>query len=265
MPVLLGRGQQRPASDIPWSQVGRHWFLALWNNGRGRPTSLFLVNPAGGRYLIRTWPAGAPGVGIDDWSGDTRRALVGQTLVNLSTGATRVLAGFPDVVLAGFTRPSGSNVVLATPLAQSDRGQYTLVRVDLTGGHATALTSGVRAWVYAPDGASLVLDGQGALPVIDNSGHRLRTLPTPEGAYCAPLRWWPDHRLLVLCSWTDLWLVSPSGRSPERLTAPPQPGPAQTFGNRNVYPLGHTLSAQADGPCGSGYLAQVQPDARRPL
>lgn len=264
--ALLARGQQRPATDIPWGQVGRNWFVALWSgqgSGNTGPVSLFLVNPVGGRYLVHTWSA--PGsLWLDDWSGDGRRLLLGGTgmsVMDLRTGAIRAVTGFPDIMAAGFTAPSGTNLVLSVPSTENGREVDYLMRTDLTGGHAVPLGANVHQWLYAPDGRSVVLDGKGALPVVGNDGHQLRTIAMPSDQSCRPIRWWPDRRLLVSCGVFELWLISTSGGAPQRLTTtPPQSDAPTTFGSRNVFPLGRALYVQADGPCGYTYLARVTGD-----
>ncbi|MGZ4556127.1 MAG: hypothetical protein ACXVXZ_10355, partial [Mycobacteriaceae bacterium] len=40
----------------------------------------------------------------------------------------------------------------------------------------------------------------------------------------------------------------------------PQSSSPTSLGNNNVYALGPALYVQADGPCGYGYLARVNPD-----
>lgn len=263
---LLGRGHQAPATEIPWGQVGRNWFLALWRSSStaDAPVSLFLVNPVGGRYLVHTWP-GPANVSLDDWSGDGHRALLTGTgtaeVMDLATGATQTVAGSPNIWAAGFTAPKGTNLVLLLARPQNGPGVAYLTRTDLTGGHPLILGDGVQRWLYYPDGSSFVVNGTGALRVIDNSGRQLRTIPTPSGQACAPIRWWTDHRLLVSCGAFELWLVPPAGGEPQRLTVtPPASNSPTSLGNNNVYALGRDLYVQADGPCGYGYLAKVNPD-----
>lgn len=94
-----GRGDELPASRIPWGQVGPGWILATWSPVPGRrpgenvpegeplvaPATLFLIDPAGVRYPITTLPVlgadsvgGDPGhsAGLADWSGDGTHALL---------------------------------------------------------------------------------------------------------------------------------------------------------------------------------------------
>src|SRR5262249_40887704 len=58
-------GTVAPASAVPWKQVGSGWVLAeYWpgkfgfeGGGTAAVTKLYLVDPAGGKYLMHTWKA----------------------------------------------------------------------------------------------------------------------------------------------------------------------------------------------------------------
>src|SRR5690349_1412650 len=85
-------GTEASIESIPWSQVGPGWMLATWSPVSGtRPgedqppneptrdaaaTTLYLVDPAGGRYLITTFapPGDKGGPEMVDWSGDGSKA-----------------------------------------------------------------------------------------------------------------------------------------------------------------------------------------------
>ena len=91
---MAAHNVEAPIQDVPWSQVGPGWMLAMWNEATptdagdevspGEPTpynaatTLYLVDPKGGRYAITTFAA--PGENgqlptLADWSGDGSRAL----------------------------------------------------------------------------------------------------------------------------------------------------------------------------------------------
>ena len=124
--TLLSAGQVGARSAVPWRQVGPGWVLAEYWNGRFRevekavaaPASLYLIDPAGGRYrLYRTASTTSPPV-LVDWSGDKTRALLrtatagGVEQVTLATGAVGrqlKLAGQASVI--GYTRPDGLNLL----------------------------------------------------------------------------------------------------------------------------------------------------------
>jgi len=85
-PAIAAHGVEAPLGAVPWSQVGPGWMLAMWSpvpglqHGESPPagsptwktsaTTLYLVDPAGGRYPITTFPP--PGNGespkLVDWS-----------------------------------------------------------------------------------------------------------------------------------------------------------------------------------------------------
>ena len=86
-------GVEAAIETIPWSQVGPGWMLATWSPvsgtspGEERPpnepsrdtatTTLYLVNPEGGRYKIADFPPPGEAAGFElaDWSGDGSKAL----------------------------------------------------------------------------------------------------------------------------------------------------------------------------------------------
>jgi hypothetical protein len=128
-------GVQAPIETVPWFQVGPGWMLATWSpvsgGSPGEPpapgepspgtatTTLYLVDPAGGRYAITTFPPpgdrAAPQ--LVDWSGDGSQALFyaqyadppAAILVDLHTGAQTKLTvhGSPR-----FTRPDGNHTIV---------------------------------------------------------------------------------------------------------------------------------------------------------
>src|ERR1700752_3912364 len=64
----LSGGQAAPRSAVPWHKVGPGWALAEYSatqegeNVRHKPgaSTLYLVNPQGGRYKLITWSASNP-------------------------------------------------------------------------------------------------------------------------------------------------------------------------------------------------------------
>ena len=77
--ALPALGVELPASQIPWNEVGPGWILAAWRPTQGlnpgqtppagqpaaAPVTLYLLDPAGGRYAITTFPP-SKGAGPDD-------------------------------------------------------------------------------------------------------------------------------------------------------------------------------------------------------
>ena len=89
---LLAAGEETGRDAVPWSEVGPGWFVAIWAPGgvradittttppaasidAGREATLFLVDPAGGRYRLMS--GGDLAVGqVVSWSGDRTHALL---------------------------------------------------------------------------------------------------------------------------------------------------------------------------------------------
>jgi hypothetical protein len=87
---MAAHGVEKSIGDVPWSQVGPGWMLATWSPAVSAPpgvspppgspapdtvpVTLYLVDPAGGRYAITTFPPKAGPNGVE-WSGDGSHAL----------------------------------------------------------------------------------------------------------------------------------------------------------------------------------------------
>ncbi len=132
----MASGVEAPASAIPWNGVGPGWFLALWGphaavypgptieKWEQQKTTLFLVDPHGGRYLIATLPA--PSLyQLYDWSGDGRRALIG----------TPTMAAHPKPQVEEIDLASGKVLSRFTSSGPNPYGEWYSSR-------------GRRAWLY---------------------------------------------------------------------------------------------------------------------
>ncbi len=166
---MAARNVEAPIQDIPWSQVGPGWMLAMWNAARptnsgsevpeGEPTpnnaatTLYLVDPEGGRYAITTFAA--PGEGgqlptLAEWSGDGNRALFYRqgndltvTEVDLHSGeqtSFAVAGGY--AVTPRYTRPEGKAVLL---LKSNDVEQCGVPEARRSGRQGTADVPGREA------------------------------------------------------------------------------------------------------------------------
>lgn len=167
--AILAAGQMGPRSAVPWRRVGAGWVLAeYWPGqfaGEGKPkaaaATLYLVDPAGGRYRMYRWAVTASPPYLVDWSGDKTRALVSRAgwleQVVLMTGkVTRFrLAGNAQVI--GYTRPGGQGL-LGWRQAGS---RVQLARYRLTGHLAKVLAVGAQDYtaVYSPTGDMLAVAG----------------------------------------------------------------------------------------------------------
>jgi TolB protein len=231
-------GAERALADVPWSQVGPGWVLAVWSpvtprhpgeqRPPGEPTSetadtiVFLVDPSGNRYTITTFGPGG-NLNLTDWSGDGGHALfthggtniTSAISVDLHTGEQTTI---PVTGSARYTRPNGTALLVSTSFDGNEPG--TLKKVDLKGNpQFTYPTENMDDagnfggdFAESPDGTQLVLGtanlGNEVVPRKDNSlvvmgndGGVVRKLPVPmANAMCGPIKWWTPGSILVRCS-----------------------------------------------------------------
>jgi TolB protein len=279
-------GVEAPATAIPWTQVGAGWVLATWSpyvgHGPGveipnQPdfdtvtTTLFLVDPEGGRYPITAFPPGKGGPPeLIDWSGDKNRALLRAggpketiTEVDLHTGAQTPIA-LPDTdAYPRYTMPDGKAVLLTTGGYQKPR---TLTRVDLTGKPQLSYPVGqdFDGFLSRPDGTELVLGNSTGLALMGNDGTPGRPLPVAGQSDCAPVRWWDDDATVVLARCGDdvrqLWRVPVDGSTPTALTAPNDGQSGPNLGDVDAWELSAGTYVQDVGACGVIYLAKLNAD-----
>jgi len=263
-PTVLAAGQTGSRAQVPWASVGPGWELAEYSAGtpaRHLPTMLYLVNPAGGRYLVYTWPARASAPGLVAWSGDKTRALLisgssGQTeQLTLATGklTTFTLAG--HALPIGYTRPSGLNILGLQLSGSSSR----FARYSLTGQRVKALVTAPQGgWaMYSSNGTELAVTSNRGLQLVSNRGGVIRQLPVPGTVtgMCFPERWWNSSTVLASClaqgtAEDRVWLVPVSGARPAALT--PQRGPgSQDLGDIDAWQLPSGLYTQGLGACGT--------------
>jgi len=248
-------GVEAAIGAVPWSRVGPGWMLATWSPAGGhRPgvepapgepdratatTTLYLVDPAGGRYPITTFPPPGDKAAPEliDWSGDGSRALFSAQysdpptaiVVDLHTGAQITLPVHGDPL---FTRPDGKALLLTTNPGGYP-GPAALERVDLAGNHQLTYPTdklGSKfsgSYLSTSDGTRLVFGTSTGLVLMGNDGTVGSTLSVPGQTDCSPLRWWdekPSATVLATCDGAGgtsrLWLVPIGGGTPTALTAP---------------------------------------------
>jgi hypothetical protein len=289
----VASGVQAPASAIPWESVGPGWFVALWGPhaavypGPGitkweqQRTTLFLVDPRGGRYLIGSFPA--PSLyQLYDWSGDGRRALIGTSTagaqpksrveeIDLATG--KILSQFTSSGPGSFgtwyqfTRPKGLALLRSS---QDSNGVISVARLSLSGGaqqyyptSRPVIASANDAMLPSLDGTELVLAADTGLALFANNGTFLREIGPPTRA-CSPERWWGPTDLVASCqslavnsnAAPALWLVPTTGGVPSQLTFPKAPD----YGDVNGWRVGNAIYLQALGACGTEFLARRLPN-----
>ena len=292
-------GVEAPIGTIPWSQVGPGWMLALWSTVIGhRPgvlpapneptpdqatTTLYLVDPAGGRYPITAFPTGST-PRLVDWSGDGSHALFqlvkpgyvsGGTVisVDLNNGKQTTFPIVKDGGPIGYARPDGTAVLIGKG---QDGGQPSLERVDLAGNQERTYPVGPdytgRA-LPTPDGAQVVLGSSTGLALMGNDGTPGEVLPVPgKVTACSPVRWWTATVVLAHCadavrfsSTGQLWQVPIDGTTPTALTAvnsgqKDDPGFGSDLGDVDAWQLPSGTFLQSLGACGTVFLSRLTPD-----
>jgi hypothetical protein len=282
----VGAGQAGTAAAVPWSKVGPGWALARYSaNQAGEgikpkagPSTLYLVDPEGGRYKLVTWSARSPRANWEllDWSGDVSRALfssggagsaVHEHLYQLQLRTGRV-TGFTlpaHVAAVGYTRPDGLNVLAEKSRSASMNAAITLQRYSLTGKLQKTLAtvkgmallagiSGIPPAPYSSRGTELAAGTANGLELVSNGGGVIRKLPVPGAAGCNAVRWWSPSKVLASCgvttgTGTRMWLIPASGARPTALT------PVRTsgfdLGDFNAWQLSSGLYVDGFGACGT--------------
>jgi hypothetical protein len=290
---MAAHGVEGSIGEVPWSQVGAGWMLAVWSPAvrvapgvsppAGSPSpdtvpeTLYLVNPAGGHYAITTFPP--PGdmssPELVDWSGDGSRALFSAEyskpptaiMVDLHTGAQTTL---PVNGSLRFTRPDGK-ALLVTIRSGNDRTS-SLERVDLAGNKQLTYPTDKLAGTFngqylsTPDGTQLVLGTRSGLVLMGNDGTVGKALQVAGEAGCSPVRWWNDGAKTVLANCSpgnqpaQLWLVPVDGTPPTALTAPITDPSSHDNGDVNAWQLPAGTYVQYLGGCGAIHLGKLNPD-----
>jgi len=295
---LATMGVVAPAAAIPWRKVGPGWFVAIWvphaafqgapppKNWDKQPSTLYLVDPLGGRYPIATMPAPSY-YGLLDWSGDGRRVLIStpstpaqqSQIENVDLATGKVLEHFtgPESADASYqyTRPNGLAILRFTP-AIGKKGVASIDRLSLSGavlfryptnfpGTGPLTGFDLPALLPSLDGTQLIVEAKNGMSLIDNDGRFVRNVG-PAGETCAPVRWWDATDFVASCEdfahgaapGPALWLVPTIGKAATRLTSPVPPD----LGDVDGWKIGASVYLQAEGACGSQFLARRLADGR---
>jgi hypothetical protein len=292
-------GVEAPIETIPWSQVGPGWMLALWSPVIGhRPgemhapneptrqeatTTLYLVNPAGGRYPITIFPKGSAPM-LVDWSGDRSHALFHTVepgsvsgdrviTVDLRNSKQTTIPGAHGAPI-GYARPNGTAVL--TGKGQYGRGRASLERVDLAGNQELKYPVGPDykgGALPTPDGTQVVLGTSKGLALMGNDGTPGTALPVPgKLSACSPVRWWTATVVLAHCddpvgfsSTGQLWQVPTDSTTPTALTAvnsgqEDDPGFGGDIADVDAWQLPSGTFLQSVGACGTLFLSRLTLD-----
>jgi hypothetical protein len=271
---VLGAGQTGSRAAVPWSKVGPGWALGMFSRSTGgegvKPTSgsatLYLVDPAGGKYALVTWSARSQQAQWElvAWSGDARRALLTSGgfgtreqvhQLQLRTGKISSFTLPKNVSAIGYTRPDGLNILVGKGQSYSSG---MLERYSLSGKLLKTLGKvyDISQVAYQPSGATLAGSESNGLALISNGGGVVRKLPVPGVKFgCEPVRWWSATKILASClvpaaPGPQLWLVPASGAKPTALT-PVRTHPTFDAGDFNAWQISSGLYLNGYGACGT--------------
>jgi len=277
---VLAAGQAGSRAAVPWGKVGPGWALAMYSASQGGegikpkagPSTLYLVDPQGGRYSLVTWAARSARSRwyLDGWSGDLKRALFtsvppgdGGTgpehvyQLQLRTGAVTGFTLPSGVTPLSYTRPDGRNILAEKGTVNGLHSKVTLQRYNLAGHlqKTLATVTYLGGTAYQAAGQKLAAGSLHGLELISNSGGIIRNLPVPgvkDG--CSAVRWWSAGTILASCFVGNepgprMWLVAASGARPAALT--PARHNDWDLGDFNAWQLSSGLYVNGYGACGS--------------
>lgn len=275
-PGYLPAGQTGARDDVPWSKVGAGWQLIQPLVQDNPSHTLYLYDPAGGRYLIFDQvPNSATLVA---WSPDGQRAMF-QTysgdynrLQELDLHTGELAAGFTQYQgsFVSYTQPRGLAVIVDAQV----QGAARLLRYGTDGTMQLIYPPGVSAGgplttdvLYSADGSQFVASLSQHPELISNGGQLVRRypLPRPTDTVCQPLKWWTADSFLEACGHTvsgafpdSLYLQPITGEAPTPLT--PQ-GTQVSSDYDEAWPLsnGDVLLQRAAG-CGVSHYDILHPD-----
>lgn len=277
--VLLDAGRTGTRTQVPWAKVGPGWVLAEYSTTsapdsspkpRPGPVWLYLIDPAGGRYLMYRWAPDKRSLPqLIDWSPDGARALVEQAAdsadnaptavsqITLATGKVTTFGVPWDVYPQEYTRPGGQAM-----LATSGDQQVTLWRYCLTGRRGPALARAGNLGFSQSQTGTLAVWGSTGASLVSPAGAVIRRLPVPgakTAGGCEPVRWWNAGTVLAVCYSRGLWLVPASGAAPRRLSPPRDGHGVDPAGDIGAWRLPNGLYLQAVGACSQIYIVRQLP------
>jgi hypothetical protein len=291
-------GVEAPIETIPWAQVGPGWMLAVWSpviahrpGEKPAPneptwdkatTTLYLIDPVGGRYPITTFPTGST-ARLVDWSGDRSHALLDAAKPGSVSGGTVISLDLRNGKQTTFSLVEGSPIGYARPDGTAvliGKGHYgdrpSLERVNLAGHQELIYPVGQDykgGALPTPDGAQVVLGSSKGLALMGEDGTPGKVLPVPgKLTACSPIRWWTATVVLARCtdavrfsSTGQLWQVPVDGTAPTALTAVnsaqgDDPGFRGDYGDTNAWQLPSGTFLQSIGACGTMFLSRLTPD-----
>jgi hypothetical protein len=274
-PAYLPDGQTGARTDVPWGAVGTGWRLVEPTDSTGSAGSLYLYDPAGGRYLITDQvPDSAYLVA---WSPDGQRALYQSSVgpntrfqqLELASGKLSAAFTTNNAGYVSYTQPRG----LAMLLQVLVQGNSQLVRYGTDGTPQLSYPAQIDGLgrlygpaLYTADGSQFVASAGARAVLMSNSGQLVLTYPLsrPSDLGCNPLRWWTADSFLEECSnnssgtyLASLYLQPVAGDAPTLLIGQNSAG----IGYKDAWALsnGDVLLAIASG-CGDAGYDILHPD-----
>ncbi len=257
--TALPLGAQGSIQDIPWTLVGGGWTLAQWAaSNDATATTIFLIDPGGGRYLLGQVPAADF---LEAWSPDLKRVLLwsrdyssGTTIIERSTADWSVAHTFrlgldvngiaPQVV--GYTFPKGLAILVEDTAPADPPAETQLHRYGEDGTPQLAYpvsypsTGALNADrpLYTADGTQLVVGSKSGLAVIRNDGGFVRQLKAPGFGACTATRWVSPGVVRASCELlptstqhepglAEVWNLPLDGSKPTAVTTAAMVSPAQ--------------------------------------
>jgi len=278
--VLLGAGETGTRAQVPWAKIGPGWVLAEYSASvvpdsaakpRLGPVSLYLIDPAGGRYLMYRW-ASRRGLSLPDlidWSPDGSRALVEQApdsthnapmVVKQITLATGKVATFHvpwNVYPQAYANPDGQAM-----LATSGDQQVKLIRYCLTGRRGPELANSADLGFAQSDGGTVAVSAKDGIDLVNATGTIIRRLTVPgaqAAGGCGPVRWWSAGTVLAACPQHGLWLIPADGATPRHLSPARNGHGVDPYGDAGAWELPSGLYLQAVGACSQVYIVRQLP------
>lgn len=277
--AYLPAGQTGARDDVPWSAVGTGWRLVQPTDASGSNPTLYLYDPAGGRYLITDQ---LPKLAyLQAWSPDGQRAMFrtpGSSddftrFQQLDVHSGQLEAGFSQFLgqFVTYTQPRGLAVLVTGQVQGAER----LLRygTDGTPQLAYPLTVGGQqlhdyySVLYTADGSQLVLQAGNNTVLLSNGGDLVQQYSLPASTQsCRPVKWWTSDTFLEACDRsggtlgpvTSLYLQPMAGGTPTLLVGQ---GSSIGMGYGEAWQLsnGDVLLSRMSG-CGSAGYDILHPD-----
>lgn len=274
----LPAGQTGARNEVPWSAVGAGWRLVQPTDATGSTATVYLYDPAAGRYLITDQlPKSAY---LQAWSPDGQRAMLrtpGSSndfvrFQQLDLHSGQLEAGFSQFLgnWVSYTQPRGLAVLVTGQVQGAERllrygtdGTPQLAYPLTVGGQKL---NGYYGVLYTADGSQLVMQAGDNPVLLSNNGELVQQYPLPaSNQSCRPVKWWTADTFVEACdrsgtlgSITSLYLQPVAGGSPTLLV---DQGSSIGMGYATGWQLsnGDVLLARMSG-CGSAGYDILRPD-----